>query len=90
MFLIILLLATPAFAGTQTLITYYPAPTGDYNKIQTNYLKLGASTLNAIEEQYNCSYDPTNGHPACPAGIIYFDTDAHTLVVSDGTHWNII
>jgi hypothetical protein len=86
-FLSWLFVITPLYAGSETLTTYYPSPAGYYNKLQTNYMKLGASTLNAIQAYYKCSYDPSSGLPPCPAGIIYFDTDANTLFVSDGTHW---
>lgn len=89
-FLSCLILLTPLYAGGLTLTTYYPAPSGNYNKISTNFMQIGASTLSVIQAQYKCSYDPTSGLPACPAGIIYFDTDIHTLAVSDGTHWRVI
>jgi hypothetical protein len=89
-FLSCLLVLTPLYAGTQTLVTYYPAPTGNYNKIQTSFLQLGSSTLSAIQAEYKCSYDPASGLPACPAGIIYYDTDAHTLFFSNGSHWEYV
>jgi len=89
-FLSCLILLTPLYAGTQTLTTYYPAPSGNYNKIATNFMQLGTSALSAIQAQYKCSYDHASGLPACPAGIIYFDTEANTLAVSDGTHWRIV
>ena len=88
-FLSCLIVLPPLYAGTQTLTTYYPAPSGNYNKIQTNFMRIGASTLNVIQAQYKCSYDLTAGLPPCPAGIIYYDTDAHTLFFSDGTHWRM-
>ncbi len=86
-FLACLLVLTPLYASTVTMTTYYPAPTGNYNRIQTNLMQLGSSTLKTIEAQYKCSYDPASGLPACPSGIIYYDTDAHTLFFSDGTNW---
>ena len=88
-FLSFLILVTPLYAGTQTITTYYPSPSGDYNKMQTNFMKLGAYTLRAVQAEYKCSYDLTAGLPPCPAGIIYYDTDAHTLFFSDGAHWRM-
>ena len=88
-FLLCLILLTPLYAGNLTLTTYYPAPSGNYNRITTNFMQLGASTLRAIQAEYKCSYDPASGLPACPAGIIYYDTDAHTLFFSDGAHWRM-
>ena len=89
-FLCCLFLSTPLHAGSMSLTTYYPAPNGNYNKITTHFMQYMPTTLSNIKEQYKCSYDPADGLPACPAGLVYFDTDVHTLVVSDGTHWRII
>ena len=33
------------WAGTTTLTTYYPAPTGNYNQITSNYVSIGTSTM---------------------------------------------
>ena len=88
-FLPCLMASTLLYAGSETLTTYYPAPAGNYNKIQTNFMRLGASTLSAIQAQYKCSYNPASGLPACPAGIIYYDTDARTLFFSDGSEWKM-
>jgi hypothetical protein len=90
LFLACLTLATPLYAGTETLTTYYPAPNGIYNKLNTSSLQLMPSTLSAIQAQYNCSYDPLAHLPPCPAGIVYFDTDAKTIYVSAGTHWRSV
>jgi len=79
-----------SFAGTETLITYYPAPNGNYSKITSNAVRLTPSTLSHIQKLYKCSFDPVDHLSACPAGLTYYDTDAHTLAVSDGTHWRVV
>ena len=33
------------WAGTTTLTTYYPAPTGNYNQLTSNYVSIGTSTM---------------------------------------------
>ena len=33
------------WAGSTTLTTYYPAPTGNYNQISSNYVSIGTSTM---------------------------------------------
>lgn len=81
---------TPLYAATQTLITYYPAPNGNYNRMQTNSIKLTASTLSAIQAQYKCSFDPTAGLVPCPAGLMYFDTPTQTIFVATATHWSTL
>jgi hypothetical protein len=81
---------TPSYAGSMTLTTYYPAPNGNYRKISSRSVLLKEAQLTDSQQEYNCSYDPMDGLKPCPAGILYFDSDAHTLVVSDGTHWRII
>ena len=90
LFLSCVMVVTPLFAGTQTLATYYPAPSGNYNKIQTTSMQLIASTLTAIQAQYRCSFDPAAGLGPCPAGLMYYDTDAQTIYVSAGTHWRAV
>ena len=84
------LLMPPAHAATQTLTTYYPVPSGNYNKLQTNSMRLTASTLVAIQAQYKCSFDPAAGLSPCPAGLMYFDTDAQSIYVSTGTSWTTV
>jgi hypothetical protein len=90
LFLSFLILSTPLYAGTEVLTTYYPSPSGNYNKITTNVMQMGSSTLSAIQAEYKCSYDPSSGLPPCPAGIMYYDTDAKSLFFSDGTHWKMV
>ena len=85
-----LIFPAPLYAGTMTLTTYYPAPSGNYNRIASNYVQLGESTLNGIKEEFKCSYDPAYGLPSCPAGLVFYNTDAHMLYVSDGTHWRSV
>jgi hypothetical protein len=85
-----LIMSTTLYAGTQVLSTYYPSPSGNYKKIQTNYMQLTESTLSAIEAMYKCSYVPASGLPPCPAGIVFYNTDEHTLYVSDSTHWRSV
>jgi hypothetical protein len=77
----------PAYAATQTLSTYYPAPSGNYNKLQANSLQLVPSTMSAIQTEYKCSFDPSANLPPCPAGLMYYDTDAKAIYISSGTHW---
>ena len=89
LFLSCLIVSTSLSADSMTLTTYYPAPSGNYNKITTNFIQLGSSTLSAIQAEYKCSYDPIFRLPACPAGIIYYDTEAKTLLFSDGAHWRM-
>src|SRR5580698_1468941 len=85
-FVSFLILLTPLYAGSMTLTTYYPAPSGNYNKIAANYVQMGESALNDIKEQYKCSYERLSGLPACPAGLNIYNKDAHTIFISDGTH----
>ena len=33
------------WAGNTTLTTYYPAPTGNYNQLTSNYVSIGTSTM---------------------------------------------
>ncbi|MDE1921072.1 MAG: hypothetical protein KGJ09_07445 [Candidatus Omnitrophica bacterium] len=82
--------AAPLLAATQTLTTYYPAPSGNYNKIHTNSLQLAASSLSAVQAQYHCSFEPADNLPPCPAGLMFFDTEAQTIFVSSGTSWTSI
>jgi hypothetical protein len=89
-FLSCLIGLTPLYAGSQTISTYYPSPSGNYNKLQTNYVHLTPSTVNAIEAMYKCSYFPESGFPPCPAGLFFYNTDQHTIYVSDGTHWRFV
>ncbi len=86
----ILMGGTPLHAATQTLTTYYPAPSGNYRKLQTSSMQLTASTLSSIQAQYHCSFDPAAGLSPCPAGLMYYDTDSQTVFVSAGTHWSSI
>lgn len=85
-----LILSIPLYAGEVTLTTYYPAPDGNYNKIASNFVQLGASTLDDIKKEYKCSYDPTAGLPACPEGLAFYNTETHSLYISDGTHWRSV
>jgi hypothetical protein len=84
------LLVTPLYAASETLTTYYPVPSGKYNKLQSNSLQVEPSTLSAVQAKYNCSFDPALHLSPCPAGLIYYDIDAQTLYVSAGTHWRSI
>src|ERR1700733_7919191 len=86
-FLFFLLAASPLHAASQTLTTYYPAPSGKYNTLQSNSLRLEPSTLSAIQTKNNCSFDPAAHVSPCPAGLTYYDTDAQTIFFSTGTHW---
>jgi hypothetical protein len=90
LFLSCLIVLTPLYAATETLTTYYPSPSGNYKKIQTNYMQITPSTLSDIEAMYKCSYFPASGLPPCPAGIVFYNTDEHTLYVSDSTHWRSV
>ena len=90
LFLSWLMVVTSVYAETQTLTTYYPAPSGNYNKIQANSVQLVASTLSAIQAQYRCSFDPSARLSPCPAGLMYYDTNAQTIYVSAGTHWRAV
>ena len=85
-----LFMLSPAYAGTQSLVTYYPAPDGNYNRVSVDTLQSIPNTLTAIQAQFKCSYDPLTGWPPCPAGIQFYNTDAHALYVSDGTHWRSV
>jgi hypothetical protein len=86
----ILYISTPLYAGTETLVTTYPSPSGNYNRLQTNSILLKASTLSVIQAKYKCSYDPAAGLPPCPAGLVFFDTDSQAIYVSVGTHWRSV
>jgi hypothetical protein len=90
LFLLFSGILTPLYAGTETLTTYYPAPDGNYNKIVTTSLKLVATTLKEVENQYKCSYNPAEGLSPCPAGLVFYNTDAHIPFISDGTHWRAL
>ena len=37
--------ASIVWAGSTTLTTYYPAPTGNYNQLTSNYVSIGTSTM---------------------------------------------
>jgi hypothetical protein len=89
-FIIFMMIGAPLYAGTQTLTTYYPAPNGDYVKLKSSSLHLMPSTLNDIQKQFNCSYDPAAELAPCPAGIVYFDVNAQMVYISAGTHWSSV
>lgn len=88
LFFTCLMLLTPLYAGTQTLITYYPAPNGFYKKLHSTSVQLNATTRSDIEAQYNCSYS-LSANP-CPAGIMYFDKSTDQVYVSTGSQWQYL
>jgi len=62
------LLTCHAFAGTTSMSTYYPAPTGSYNQVQLN-------------TKYQ---PPCVQNPPCPNGTVYADNTGTLHVVMNG------
>ncbi len=85
-----LVFSTPLYAGSVTLTTYYPSPSGNYNKLAANSMRLGSITLGEIKDQYQCTYESNTSLPRCPAGLLFYDKMSQTLYIADGTHWRYV
>jgi len=68
------------WAGTTTLTTYYPSPSGNYNKLNAQGIGIGTTTIpanGAITMQgIATTAAPT---PSAGQGIIYFDSTSNTF-----------
>ena len=72
-------IAPSAYAGKMELTTYYPAPNGEYDTLQSNSLGLVPRTAASM--------------PACDAaheGLMYYNQTDKVQYACDGTSWNVI
>jgi len=74
-------LLSPAFAGSTSLSTYYPAPNGNYKQISATTATLTPTSQAAVEGANNCNN--TTGVPSyCPTGLMYYDSTSNQVMVS--------
>ena len=88
--LVVLFICSGVYAGQVTLTTYYPAPTGNYDKLSANELRLGNSKSECSADnegamRYNSSskameycngkdWSSLGGRSSCPAGFTMIGT----------------
>jgi hypothetical protein len=80
------------WAGTTTLTTYYPSPSGNYNKLNAQGIGIGTTTIpanGAITMQgIATTAAPT---PSAGQGIIYFDSTSDTFQQSlNGSAYSVL
>ncbi len=68
------------------ITTYYPAPYGAYNELQTNKLRVGESTGDDLDQGV-VQFESLTANPTAGEGSIYYNSSSRQFRYRDNSSW---